>query len=71
MQPIDVLTTAEAAEALAVDVRTVHRMISAGRLAAQKLPGLRGAYLIDPASVAALTGPTDAGSTHDREVPTT
>ena len=40
------LTTAEVAERLGVDVRTVHRMVAAGRLApVQKLAGRTGAYV--------------------------
>lgn len=38
--------TAEAAKILRVDVRTVHRLVRAGRMTpAAKTPGLRGAYL--------------------------
>ena len=48
------MTTAEvAAECDSVAVKTVIRWVEAGQLAhAQKLPGLRGGYLFDPAEVA-------------------
>lgn len=40
--------TSEVAERLGVDVRTVHRMVAAGRLCPTiKTPGLRGAYMFD------------------------
>lgn len=43
-QPL--LTTAEVARRLGVDVRTVHRMVAAGRVApVQKLSGKTGAYV--------------------------
>ena len=46
------LTTAQAAEALGVSVRTVHRMVAAGTLTpTMKLPGTTGAYLLDAAEV--------------------
>lgn len=48
MPNTDHLTTAQAAEALGVSVRTVHRMVSAGTLTpTMKLPGTTGAYLLD------------------------
>ncbi len=49
------VTTAEAARILGVSVRTVHRMVAAGTLTAPiKLPGLRGAYLLDATEVRRL-----------------
>lgn len=52
MPNTDHLTTAQAAEALGVSVRTVHRMVSAGTLTpTMKLPGTTGAYLLDAAEV--------------------
>ena len=51
----DLLGTTEAAEPLGVSVRTVHRLVTDGRLTpAAKLPGLRGAYLFATADVTAL-----------------
>ena len=48
------MTTAEVAEQCGgVSVKTVIRWVESGALTpAQKLPGLRGAYLFDPAEVA-------------------
>lgn len=49
------LTTAEAAEAAGVSVRTVARYVERGLLApAVRLPGLRGALLFDPRDVERL-----------------
>lgn len=46
------IPTAQVAEILRVDVRTVHRMADDGRLApAAKVPGRTGAYLFDRADV--------------------
>lgn len=46
MPNLDLVTTAEVAAHLNVHVRTVHRMIASGKLAAvAKAPGPRGAYL--------------------------
>lgn len=46
------IPTAEVATVLAVDVRTVHRLVTSGRLpVALKVPGKTGAYLFDPADV--------------------
>lgn len=51
----DHLTTAEVAATLGVDVRTVHRWVTAGELTPlTKLPGLRGAYLFARSDVEAL-----------------
>lgn len=51
----DLITTVDVANALGVHVRTVHRMVSAGRLEpAVKVPGMRGAYLFHRADVDAL-----------------
>lgn len=49
------MTTAQAAAALGVSVRTIHRMVDAGTLTATiKLPGLRGAYLLDANQIASV-----------------
>lgn len=45
------MTAAQAAEHLGVARSTIPRLVHAGRLTATKLPGLRGAFLIDAASV--------------------
>lgn len=64
------LPTAEVATRLAVDVRTVHRMVARGALTpALKAPGLRGAYLFSPADVSALEA-TAVGLSHAQEAPT-
>lgn len=48
MPPIDLITTAQAAEILRVSIATINRDVSLGRLPAhQKLPGRTGAYLFD------------------------
>ncbi len=55
------MTTAEAARTLGVSVRTIHRMVAAGTLTAPiKLPGLRGAYLLDAAEVRRLADKGEA-----------
>jgi len=52
MPETDLLTTAEAAEALGCSVKTIARMVDDGRLTSRmKLPGLRGPYLFDPAEI--------------------
>lgn len=49
------MTTAEVADRLDVDVRTVARWANSGRLTpAVQFPGLRGPRLFDPADVDAL-----------------
>ena len=46
------IPTAQVAELLGVDVRTVHRMTTNGLLpSAYKIPGRTGAYLFDPVVV--------------------
>lgn len=58
MPTYDLLTTAQVAERLDVHVRTVHRLVTSGRLVpAMKLPGSVGAYLFQPADVEALLSP--------------
>ena len=48
----DLLSTTEAAEALGVSVRTVHRLANSGRLhVAHKLPTGTGAYLFYKADI--------------------
>lgn len=42
----------EAASELGVSVRRVQQLIDAGELPGKKLPGLTGAYVLDPADVA-------------------
>ncbi len=49
------ITTAEAAQILGVSVRTVHRKADAGEIPHEmKLPGPRGAYVFDEATVREL-----------------
>ena len=49
------LTTSEVADHLGVSVQTVSRWVAIGRLTpTRKLPGLRGPYLFDQGSIAAL-----------------
>jgi excisionase family DNA binding protein len=48
---VNLMTTAQVAERLSRDVRTVHRMVEDGRIEATKLPGETGAYLFEPAEV--------------------
>lgn len=56
MQIVDLVTTAEALEILRKSSpSTVTRLVQAGKLApAQKLPGLRGAYLFNRSDVERL-----------------
>lgn len=55
----DLITTAEVAEQLGCDVRTVHRMVRTGRLTPrQKLPGRTGSYVFDASDVDALLAAT-------------
>lgn len=45
-------TSPQVANQLGVSLRTVHRLVAAGRLTpAQKLPGPNGAFLFDPADI--------------------
>ena len=48
------LTTAQVAGVLRRDVRTVHRMVHAGRLRAERVPGYKGPLLYDPDDVERL-----------------
>ncbi len=51
----ELVPTAEVARRLGCDVRTVHRMVAAGRLSpVTKLPGRTGPYLFDAAEVSSL-----------------
>ena len=56
MQTVDLVTTAEAGRILGIQSpSSVTRLVQAGKLSpAQKLPGLRGAYLFDRADVELL-----------------
>lgn len=61
MPMMPLLSTSDVACELGVDVRTVHRMVAAKRLApVTKAPGLRGAYLFNPADVERLKGEHEA-----------
>lgn len=46
--------SAQAAEVLGIDKSTLTRWIIAGKVAAEKLPGDRGAYVLDAAEVEQL-----------------
>ena len=46
-----VISAREAAERLNEDPRTVQRKAKSGVYPAQKLPGLRGAYVFDPRTI--------------------
>lgn len=48
------LTTVEVAALLGVERHTVPKLVKAGKLAAQKLPGRTGAFLFERAAVEAL-----------------
>lgn len=48
------ISTAEAAALLNEDPRTVQRKAKAGTYPAQKLPGLRGAYVFTEADIAQI-----------------
>lgn len=53
--PDALLTTPQVAKQLGVSNRTVHRLVTAGRLRiAQRLDGPNGAFLYDPADVRAF-----------------
>jgi hypothetical protein len=50
------LTTAEAADQLGIDVAKFHRLVAKHRIdPARKLPGIRGAMLWNPDDIAAIT----------------
>jgi hypothetical protein len=50
------ITTAEAAQQLGVDVAKFHRLVAKHRIdPARKLPGIRGAMLWNPDDIAAIT----------------
>ena len=52
---MDLLSTAEAAERLRIHPRSVARLAHSGELpSAAKAPGVRGAYLFDPAVIDAV-----------------
>jgi Helix-turn-helix domain len=51
----ELITTANVADRLGCDVRTVHRMVRTRRLTpVQKLPGRTGSYVFSPTDVDAL-----------------
>ncbi|HZL03964.1 MAG: helix-turn-helix domain-containing protein [Actinomycetales bacterium] len=54
MPTSELLGTAEVAQLLSKDVRTVHRMIRRGEIPAQKLPGRTAAYIIRRTDVEAM-----------------
>jgi excisionase family DNA binding protein len=54
MPTSELLGTAEVAQLLSKDVRTVHRMIRRGEIPAQMLPGRTAAYIIRRADIDAL-----------------
>lgn len=55
MRKTSLVGTAEVAEALGCNVRTVVRMVQSGSLEPSvKMPGRTGAYLFDPETVDAL-----------------
>jgi len=55
MQTDDLLTSSEVARLLQVSVPTINRWAGSGRLpSAQKLPGIRGAYLFRRSDVEAF-----------------
>lgn len=65
MRPVpNLLTSAEVAQRAKVSTRTVARWVERGELEpAQKIPGIRGALLFDPAAVEAFLSepePSDA-----------
>lgn len=50
----DLIGVAEASAILSLDRRTIHRMVERSELEpASKLPGLRGAYIFDRATIVA------------------
>lgn len=54
-QTVETVTVAEAAEILECDRRTVHRLVERGALRpVLKLPGLRGALVLNRAAVESL-----------------
>ena len=61
--PQPLLHSAEVCEILGIDRSTLSRWVAAGRIpAAQKLPGLRGPFLFDPADVERIAATAGAGS---------
>ena len=55
MPKVPPMPTSEVAAQLGIDVRTVHRKVASGEIVPLfKAPGLRGAYMFDPADVEAL-----------------
>jgi hypothetical protein len=53
---VPMITTAEAAQQLGVDVAKFHRLVAKHRIdPARKLPGIRGAMLWNPDDIATIT----------------
>lgn len=51
-KPQQLIGAAEAAQILHMDLRTIHRQIDKGEIPhVAKLPGLRGAYVLDRAEI--------------------
>jgi predicted site-specific integrase-resolvase len=60
---VDLIPTAEVAERLGRDVRTIHRWVDAGRLKpALKTPGLRGALMFRTSDVELLARELQGGA---------
>lgn len=63
MQEPEHLTTSQVAAALGVDVRTIHRWVTSGRIAPSlKLAGIRGPYLFAQAEVERVKQSTHGAS---------
>jgi hypothetical protein len=61
MTTADLLTASEAADRLGMPLRTFHRHVALGNVEhAQKLPGLRGAYLFNPDAIEAFAASREA-----------
>lgn len=62
-QSDELISTAEAAEILRRDVRTIHRWVESGRLTpAYKAPGIRGVRLFNRSDIDTLAGELAAAS---------
>lgn len=58
----DYLTTAQVARLLRRSIRTVHRMVDADRLHAERVPGYKGPFLFDPDEVERVRRELNGGS---------